>query len=345
MSDDENGRPHLRLITGQVPPDDGPVDTDAPDASPPAPQPPVASPIPYPPGSWAMLHDQTGQVVMLTGYGGGLDMAIATGLADAGARLAVADRDPDRARLIARAASRSATEGSVALGLDPARPEQVRRGIGAVEQLTGRLDGLVVIVEQGRSTAATEGEAGITLGEMIHLVRATERRMAVLGGGRIVVIAGGAPRDPAVTAITVGAVSEFVRSLAAGPAAGIVSVNALIVEQPGISLPPRPTAGPSPAGPIEPGESEAPSPDDDGGPGAGDPGNEAPGGTDQSGVLPFRLGSRANESGEDPLASEAGIAMPQDELAAVVASAALFLSPAAGAITGQVLRVRIPGRG
>jgi NAD(P)-dependent dehydrogenase (short-subunit alcohol dehydrogenase family) len=289
-----------------------------------------------------MLHDQTGRVVMMTGHGGGLDVAIATGLADAGARLAVADRDPDRARLIARAASRSASEGSVALGLDPARPEQVRRGIGAVEQLTGRLDGLVVIVEQGRTAASTEGERGITLGEMIHLVRATERRMAVLGGGRIVVIAGGAPRDPAVAAITIGAVAEFVRSLATGPAAGIVSINALIVEQPGVAPVVPPVSDPRPTGPAGPLPSVEPV--------TGDPGPatvatlaaDGPDPNDQPAVLPFRLSGRPPEASDD--AALAPPAMPEDDLAAVVAATALFLSPAGAAITGQVLRVTIPPR-
>ncbi len=354
MSDDESGRPHLRLISGQAPTGEGPPPGDpvVPDPAPPS------IPNPYPPGSWAMLHDQTGRVVLLTGHGGGLAIAIATALADAGARLAIADRDPDRARLVARASSRSASEGSVALGLDPSRPEQVRRGIGAVEQITGRLDGLVVIVDQGRASSAPDGEPGVTLGEMIHLVRAAERRMTVLGGGRIVVIAAGVPRDPAVAAITAGAVTEFVRTRATGPAAGIVSINAVIVEQGHLAPALDPASGPAPesvpTAPLPPdGTTTAGTSRDNTGRDDTERDDEAADDSGQSPVLPFRFAIRSGDPAEPPASPPLPVPdapMPPDDgpiadLSAVVASAALFLAPATSDITGQVLRLTIPAGG
>ena len=367
MSDDDNGRPRLRLI-GQPPSggaegsggDGGPGDLSAADPT------PVASiaPTPYPAGAWSTLYDLTGRVVLLTGHGDGLDDAIATGLADYGARMAIAQRDVERARATARISTRPGSQGSIALGMDSARAEHVRRGIGAVEQLTNQLDALVVIVDLGRASASRESGSGVSLGEMIHLVRAAERRMAVLGGGRILIVAGGTPRDPAVGAITAGAVAEFVRTTALAFIAQNVTVNGIVAALPvpvaptpttPVALPDGTSADPA-AGPVDtvvdslPQSSGAPllqdlpgglhpatdpaQPDDD----DSVPADEVIG---QAPVLPFPTPSGGPAAGQPvprhPI--DPGPAGPLDQAAPVVAAAVLFVGSLTTALTGQIIRI------
>lgn len=365
MSDDDNSRPHLRLLGQQGP--TGPADAaDAPAGGPsrtPVTTVPVEATSPlYPPGAWSTLHDLTGRVVLLTGHGDGIDDALASGLADHGARLAIAQRDIERAKRTAQVASRPGGSGSIAFAMDPARAEQVRRGVAAVEQLTSQLDGLVVIVDLGRgggqrAEGGTDGTFGITLGEMIHLVRAAGRRMAVLGGGRIVIVASGAPRDPAVGAITAGAVTEFVRTAAPGLSDQGVSLNGVVATLPVAALlataPPSPPqilpaiAGPPPEDtvvdslpePARPEEPDTSGPTDD-----GEPGDEV---LDQTPVIPFP-GIRAVPDSApgptpppDPAAvrTEAPALQPYDYAAPAVAAAILFLAPGLESISGQVVRI------
>ena len=363
MSDDDNGRPRLRLV-GSPPPGDHVSAPDGPTpASPPAPVGPVLA---YPAGAWSTVHDLTGSVILLTGHGDGLDDAIATGLADHGARLAIAQRDIERAKLTAQISSRPGSQGSIALGMDSTQPEQVRRGIGAVEQLTSQLDALVVIVDLGRATAGREARGGVSLGEMIHLVRAAERRMAVIGGGRILIVAGGAPRDPAVGAITTGAVVEFVRTVAPGFAAQGVTINGIIAALPVVAVAPVaaadpavPAALPARTEPVaedtvvesHPVASEAPAmpdrdqtdrpvtDDDAAEPAAtGVPSDEV---IDQAPVIPFPTPSEPPTPlpAPRPASDEQAPAGHPDPAAPAVAAAILFLTPATATLTGQVLRI------
>ena len=369
MSDDDNGRPRLRLI-GQPPAgsDDGGNDGETPGETSESNPAPVAitTPNPYPAGAWSTLHDLTGRVILLTGHGDGLDDAIATGLADYGARMAIAQRDVERAKVTAQISSRPGSQGSIALGMDSTRAEHVRRGIGAVEQLTSQLDALVVIVDLGRASANREVTSGVSLGEMIHLVRAAERRMAVLGGGRILIVAGGTPRDPAVGAITAGAVAEFVRTTAPTFVRQNVTINGIVAALP-VPVAPAPTPAPLVALPdgtgVSPGavredtvvdslpqSSGAPllqdvpgglhpvtdptSPEDDDAMPADEVINQAP-------VLPFPTPSEAPRAGQPvqrrPV--EPTPAGPLDRAAPIVAAAVLFVSPLTTALTGQVIRV------
>ena len=332
MSDDDNGRPHLRLI-GQPAQGVPPRDAEPPVAS--QPIPPAADAHRYPAGAWSALHDLTGQVVLLTGHGDGLDDAIATGLADHGARLAVAQRDVERAKLTAQIASRAGSQGSIAFALDASQPEHVRRGIGAVEQLTDRLDALVVIVDLGRATAGRGDHTGVSLGEMIHLVRAAERRMAVLGGGRILIAAGGAPRDPAVAAVTAGGVEEFVRTTAPAFAAQGVTVNGIVTALP--------------AAPLAPPDAAAPTGNDQAGPPIPAAGTPAPANAalDQTPIIPFPAPAEGPPATPDTAGQEGVTPSVQATVghsAPAVAAAILFLSPATAALTGQVIRVDGPRR-
>ena len=356
MSDDDNSRPHLRLIGQSAPPDsDGEGAGEPPATTARTERTPGVGSRRYPAGAWSTLHDLTGRVVLLTGHGDGLDDAVATGLADHGARLAIAQRDIERAKQTAQISSRPGSQGSIAFAMDSTRAEHVRRGIGAVEQLTGQLDALVVIVDLGRATASREASGGVSLGEMIHLVRAAERRMAVLGGGRIVVVAGGTPRDPAVGAITTGAVAEFVRTTAPGFAVQGVTINGIIAalplpdsttSDPGARLALPADTGPAPEDTVVGGLRESvadPASDDPTPPltgaaaGSTNPFDEV---IDQAPVIPFpapAAGPRPVPVAPDRPDESAG-RQPYDDAAPAVAAAILFLSPATAALTGQVVR-------
>ncbi len=366
MSDDDNSRPRLRLI-GQPPDgaagDDGEAAGNSAETSQTPPE--TVTPNLYPAGAWSTLHDLTGRVILLTGHGDGLDEAIATGLADHGARMAIAQRDVERAKVTAQISSRPGSQGSIALGMDSTKAEQVRRGIGAVEQLTSQLDALVVIVDLGRASANREAASGVSLGEMIHLVRAAERRMAVLGGGRILIVAGGTPRDPAVGAITAGAVAEFVRTTAPTFVSQNVTINGIIAALPVVSsltVSARPAALPAGAsagsgtgpedtvvdslpqssgspllrdlpGGLYPVTEPAPSDEDD--PAQADEViNQAP-------VLPFPSPSEAPTARHLVQRRPVGARLtgPLDQAAPVVAAAVLFVGPLTTALTGQIIRV------
>ncbi len=365
MSDDENGRPRLRLIgqpTGDAIDGDGEPATSA--SSPAS----LPDPNPYPAGAWSTLHDLTGLVVLLTGHGDGLDDAIATGLADHGARMAIAQRDIERAKVTAQISSRHGSQGSIALGMDSTRAEHVRRGIGAVEQLTSQLDALVVIVDLGRATASREAAGGVSLGEMIHLVRAAERRMAVLGGGRILIVAGGTPRDPAVGAITTGAVAEFVRATAPAFTAQNVTINGIVVALPvAVLSTPAPVApaalpaGPEPgtiaedtvvdslpqsSGPPHLRDVSAGSASEVASEGASEESEEDPPDAsdeviDQDPVIPFPTPAAplAEPQPTRRPAQPTRLEDPVVQTAPSVAAAVLFLSPMTTALTGQVIRI------
>lgn len=352
MSDDDNGRPHLRLIGPSSPgaPDDegGPTRT--------AITPGGGSSL-YPAGAWSTLHDLTGSVVLLTGHGDGLDDAIATGLADHGARLAIAQRDIERARSAAQISSRPGSQGSIAFSMDSTRPEHVRRGIGAVEQLTGQLDALVVIVDLGRATASRDAGSGVSLGEMIHLVRAAERRMTVLGGGRILIVAGGTPRDPAVGAITTGAVMEFVRTTAPDFLAQGVTINGVIASLP-VSVLTTPSPSSPPALLAESGSAPVDTVVDSLPQSSTLPGNDAPATVpigsepsdqivpldeviDQAPVIPFPTPADAPQPASSSVnqSNAAPLRQPYDHAAATVAATILFLGPATAGLSGQVIRI------
>ena len=85
-----------------------------------------------------MQVDLQGKVALVTGAGRGIGQAIADALAANGARVVYSDIDFDAVR---GAAER--TEGSLALLLDVAEPEQTQRGVAATLEAYGRLDILV----------------------------------------------------------------------------------------------------------------------------------------------------------------------------------------------------------
>ncbi len=83
-----------------------------------------------------------GRVVVLTGAAGGLGSAMARGVAAAGATVAVADADVDRAAAVA-AEIRAAGGKGLAVPVDVADPGSVGRMVEEVTRRLGPIDGLV----------------------------------------------------------------------------------------------------------------------------------------------------------------------------------------------------------
>lgn len=361
MSDDESRRPHLRLVPGTSDADTTPARETG--------QGPETSPEerrawPPPAGYWSSLYDLTNQTALILGTTEPLGLGIATGLADFGARVAVAERDLEMSKLAAKAATRRGHQSALAMNLDPARPEQVRRGIAAIEQLTGGIDVLVAVVSLGtpfRVANSGSAPATLTLPEVIHLVRATGRRMAVRGGGRVLLVAAGVPGDPAIAALAIGGLNEFVRTMAAAFIPHGVSVNALIVPQliePATSAPATSAPAGAASSAAEPTAEEsrpeqtgAPAPEEKADPlaevsGEAAPLEDEPNGDDlvlsQAPVISFPAGSRAPEA---PAASPTA---PADEpategiLAAGIGAALYLCSPPARYLTGQSVTVGNP---
>ena len=327
MTDDDGGRSHLRLIV--QPPADAPAGPNAPEAPDrPASTPPErhepATAATYPLGAWLSLHDLTGSVAMVTGSAAGLDLAIATALADFGARVVVAQRDIDRARVAARHSSRQAAGGAVAVGLDPSQPVQLRRGIGAIEHLTRRIDMLVVLADLEGLLRPDTTDA-LFMPDLVAIVRAVERRMAVVGGGRILVVAGGVPRDPAVGAMARGAISALVHAAAPDFSLAGVTINGVLS---GPAMAPSGASQPEP-GPRASAESETTA---FGGtqvpaiPNVGADTTTSPTSPDDTGVISFPVAT-------DPSATPP----PADAMAAVISAMLGLIGPAMQRTTGQVI--------
>jgi len=90
--------------------------------------------------------DVSGKIVLITGAGRGLGFAFASGFADVGAKVVINDIIPESA---AQAAETIRASGGVAVAypFDVTRPDQVERGVAAIEREVGPID--VVINNAG----------------------------------------------------------------------------------------------------------------------------------------------------------------------------------------------------
>ena len=186
--------------------------------------------------------DLSGKVAFVTGAGQGLGRAIAEGLAEAGARLALFERDPDG---LARTKAALTQAGAEVLAIegDVTDADGLAAAIAATVARFGRLD--VVVANAGISEAAPgllhempredwERVTAVNLGGVYNTLRPALAEMAGQGSGKLILVAsmfglagaaGIFPR-PAYAA-SKGAVVNLARELALENAPHGLQVNAL----------------------------------------------------------------------------------------------------------------------
>ncbi|QTI69358.1 SDR family oxidoreductase [Gordonia polyisoprenivorans] len=138
-----------------------------------------------------------GKVIAITGGAAGIGREIARHLADAGARVAIGDRDLDGARVTA-----SEIPGEAhAFALDVTSTESFEAFLNAVESSVGPIDVLVnnagvmwVGPFDAETDAAADAMLAVNLHGVIRGVRLTAPRMRHRGHGHIVTIASAASK-------------------------------------------------------------------------------------------------------------------------------------------------------
>jgi NAD(P)-dependent dehydrogenase (short-subunit alcohol dehydrogenase family) len=189
----------------------------------------------------ARIFDVRGRVVLVTGGASGLGLAIATVLANCGARVIIADRD--EARLGATAADLPAVEPAL---VDVADPAAVDALVGSVVDRHGRLD--VAFANAGIGAGRGPGDAtglidsfdltlwqqvlDVNLNGVVHTVRAAARPMKHQRRGSIIVTAStaGLRQDPYVSysyVVAKAGVVNLVHQAALDLARWQVRVNAI----------------------------------------------------------------------------------------------------------------------
>jgi NAD(P)-dependent dehydrogenase (short-subunit alcohol dehydrogenase family) len=178
-----------------------------------------------------------GRTVLVTGGGGGLGSVIVRGLAEAGAAVAVADLDGERASGVAGAVA-AAGGRAVAERLDVTDAEAVERVMDRVSASLGPIDGLVNAAGITRRGAAADFPRAdwdrilaVNLTGTFLCCQAAGRRMLARGRGAIVNVASiaghiGLPGTIAYIAAK-GGVVMLTRGLAVEWAPHGVRVNAL----------------------------------------------------------------------------------------------------------------------
>ncbi len=183
------------------------------------------------------FFDLSDKVALVTGAGQGLGLAIATGLAKAGAKVVLNGRRVAPLEAAARSIEKAGGQASIA-AFDITETEEVDRRIVALGEQFGRLDILVNNVGQ----RARADLFSFTLAEMrallevdliapLHLARSAARLMLPAGHGRIInitSIAGPIARSgDAVYTAAKGGLAGLTRALAAELGPGGVTVNAI----------------------------------------------------------------------------------------------------------------------
>ncbi len=185
------------------------------------------------------LFDLSGRLALITGSSQGIGLAIATGLAEAGARVVLNGRDRDRVAAAAAAFGEAAHSAAGGLGVfDVTDPDAVEAGVARIEAEAGAIDILVnnagiqrrmpldaFPVETWREVMRTNLDSVFFVGQ------AVARRMIPRGRGKIINIASlqsevGRPTIAPYTA-SKGAVKLLTRGMCADWARHGLQINAI----------------------------------------------------------------------------------------------------------------------
>lgn len=135
------------------------------------------------------LFDLTGKIAYLPGGYGGIGEAIAWGLAQRGAKIAVAGRDRRKAQALATRLEGAGHE-ALALGLDAMRVKDIERSVAAVAKRFGTVDILVNCIGthiEEPITAVTEANFdkvyAVNLKAAMFLAQAVAKRQIAAGRG------------------------------------------------------------------------------------------------------------------------------------------------------------------
>ncbi|HVM83466.1 MAG TPA: glucose 1-dehydrogenase [Candidatus Binatia bacterium] len=184
------------------------------------------------------LFDLTGKVAVVTGGNGGIGLGMATGLAEAGATIAVAAQNAAKAE---RAMAELKALGAKAafFPVDVSKEANCRAMIAAVAETLGRLDILVNCAGMAirkRPEVLKDEEwqrvLDVNLTGTFACCQAAYPHMKRAGGGKIINIGsmlsifGAAPN--AAYAASKGAVVQLTKSLAVAWAADNIQVNAIL---------------------------------------------------------------------------------------------------------------------
>ena len=186
------------------------------------------------------LFDLTDRVAVVTGAGGSLGRAIAIGLAEAGASLALLDVQPDALEATA-AAVRERNRPAVAVPTDVANEAAVEAAFAAVDAAYGRIDILVNnaaapverVVPEAFPLDAWERSLAVNLTGYFLCARAAGARMVAAGRGGSIVnmssIAGSSAlgRGNFAYSVSKGGVNQLTRELAVEWAQHGIRVNAI----------------------------------------------------------------------------------------------------------------------
>jgi 2-deoxy-D-gluconate 3-dehydrogenase len=184
------------------------------------------------------MFDLGGKVALVTGGNGGLGLGMAQGLAQAGARVVIAARNPEKSAAAVETLKALGSD-SFAVAIDVADEASVQQAVDAMAARCGRLDILV----NNAGTTVRKPVDQLTLDEW-NLVLQTNLTSAFLvsraahphmkrgGGGKIVNVGSmmsifGAAYSPAYAASKAGVV-QLTKSTALSWAADNIQVNAIL---------------------------------------------------------------------------------------------------------------------
>jgi 2-deoxy-D-gluconate 3-dehydrogenase len=180
------------------------------------------------------LFDLEGRVALVTGGNGGIGLAMARGLADAGAQVMLTGRDPAKGQ-----AAASSIAGAAFMAPDLTGPDAAAGLVAATEAQFGRLD--ILVNNAGKSVrknpqdltlAEWQSVLDLNLTSAFLLSQAAYPALRRCNGGKIINIGSmlslfGAPFAAAYGA-SKGGIVQLTRSLASAWAADGIQVNAVL---------------------------------------------------------------------------------------------------------------------